>query len=518
MDSDDSGSIKEKRIRGITFMYYSRKDVRNALFEFSKKRECIPKYFEGFGKRPDDFQYESDILGFVKKGATSFHCSEELWKDPLQLSTELSKKETDDLREGWDLLLDIDSPYLEYSKRYAFLLIKILEFHGIKNIGIKFSGSKGFHIIIPWKAFPKEIYSQKTKEMFPEWPRIICEYLTDELQKKLENEILYDINLREIAERTGKKEEELIIRICRICKRNVEKRDMITWYCPSCRNEIVNPEGTFNNRKKPKCPECRKDLIEKEREKVYFCNYCSINSKKNPEFFDRERMATENLIEADLVLVAPRHLFRMPYSLHEKTALASIVINKDRIKDFQITDAKPLKVEIKNFYPDAEEGEAKYLLLQALDWKDQRDKQDKILSEGKQEPIETQKSYKQISIQNPNENIFPPCIKLILKGVPQDGRKRALFILINFFKSLGLSEQELERRINEWNEKNYLPLKKGYIQSQLIWFSRNPARLPPNCDKSNYRDLNVCKPDSLCREIKNPVNYAIKKYLSMQNN
>jgi DNA primase catalytic subunit len=33
----------------------------------------------------------------------------------------------------------------------------------MKNIGIKFSGSKGFHILIPWKAFPEEINGEKSK-------------------------------------------------------------------------------------------------------------------------------------------------------------------------------------------------------------------------------------------------------------------------------------------------------------------------------------------------------------------
>ena len=86
-------SFKEKRLREILFIYYSREDVRKAIFEFSQNRECIPRYYEGFGKRPDMFQYPSDILEQVKKGATSFHCSEELWQDPLEISTELSGEE-----------------------------------------------------------------------------------------------------------------------------------------------------------------------------------------------------------------------------------------------------------------------------------------------------------------------------------------------------------------------------------------------------------------------------------------
>jgi len=54
-------SINEKRIRDLTFIYYSRPDIKKAIFDFSENRECIPRYFEGFGKRPDMFQYEGDI-------------------------------------------------------------------------------------------------------------------------------------------------------------------------------------------------------------------------------------------------------------------------------------------------------------------------------------------------------------------------------------------------------------------------------------------------------------------------
>ena len=128
---------KEERVRKITQLYYSRKDVQKALFEFSKNREIAPSYMmESFGKRPDSFQYKGDIFELVKKGATSFHCSEELWHDPLAISTSMTEKQLNDSRAGWDLLLDIDSKYLDYSKIMAELIIKVLRFHGIKNIGI----------------------------------------------------------------------------------------------------------------------------------------------------------------------------------------------------------------------------------------------------------------------------------------------------------------------------------------------------------------------------------------------
>ena len=517
-------SFKEKRIREITFIYYSRADVKKAMFDFSMNRESIPRYYEGFGKRPNSFQYESDITEHVKNGATSFHCSEEIWKDPLEISTDLSPTEFNELREGWDLLLDIDSPYLEYSKIYTELLVKTLRFHGIKNIGIKFSGSKGFHVIIPWNAFPKEIYGQKTKHMFPEWPRLICEYLSELIRPKL-TEKIFNGNLKEIAEKTGKSQEDLLITECLSCHRPTEKQFLVTWVCSEC-NKLGEVTRIEKSKRIVKCPECRKKLIEKSRKEIHFCEFCELNSNKNPEMFDKTREKTESLIEADLILVAPRHLFRMPYSLHEKTALASIVIDKDKVKDFQIMDANPFKVKIKNFYPQVKIDEAKELLLQALDWKEQKDNQDNIIQETKlnmnpSPRFDSLKSkqkgeYKPVSIPNPSEDLFPPCIKNILKGMKQDGRKRALFVLINFFKSLGVSEQELEKRLLDWNDKNYNPLKKGYIQSQLNWYKRTGARLPPNCDKVNYKDLVVCKPDELCRQIKNPLNYAVKKHFQQK--
>ena len=150
-------SLKESRIRSIIKLYYSKPEIQKVLFSFSQNREICPRYFESFGKRPDSFQYESDIFELVKKGATSFHCSEEIWSDALKLTTNLTKTQLDNLREGWDLLIDIDSRYIDYSKIAAEVILDFLKLHRVKNVGIKFSGSKGMHLIIPWKAFPKQI-------------------------------------------------------------------------------------------------------------------------------------------------------------------------------------------------------------------------------------------------------------------------------------------------------------------------------------------------------------------------
>ena len=407
---------KEERIKKIAQMYYSRKDLRKNIFDFSKNREIAPRYFDRFGKRPDILHYDSDIFEFAKKGWVSFHCSEELWSDPLQLSTELSEEQLNELRIGWDLLLDIDSRYLDYSKVYAELLIKALEFNGVENIGVKFSGKKGFHIIVPWNAFPEQIYGIQTKDKFPEWPRIICKYLNESIKKQ---------------------------------------------------------------------------LIEKISDLQY----------KNRRVYVKDFEAPKEVIP-DLILVSIRHFFRMPYSLHEGTGLSSVVLDKSKISEFQIHDADPFKIKIFNFYPSAKKDEAEELLLQALDWeKSQQKPQNKKPSA----------EFKEITIKNLTPNLYPPCVINILKGLEKDGRKRALFILINFFKSLKLSDEEIESKIEQWNKKNKKPLNSGYINSQLKWFKGRKPMLPPNCDKEHYKASSSCIPDQLCKLIKNPVNYSIKK-------
>ncbi len=413
-------SYKEKRIRKIIQLYYSRPDVQKAIFEFSKNREVCPRYFEGFGKRPDSLQYLGDIFEMAKKGATSFHCSEELWQDPLKIVTGMNETQSNELRIGWDLLIDIDSKYIDYSKISAELIIDMLRFHGIKNIGVKFSGSKGFHILIPWKAFPKEINNVKTSDMFPEYPRIITQYITEKTKER---------------------------------------------------------------------------LIEK------------ISGLTKPNKYIKDFQAPEQVMP-DIILVSPRHLFRMPYSLHEKTALASVVLNPEEISDFQMIDANPLKIKIKNFMPDVKEGEASELLMQALDWH----KENKI-SRGDSEEKITGKyaDYKPIKLVNLSEKNFPPCIQKILQGL-EDGKKRALFVLINLFRSVGIEKEELEKRINDWNEKNSPLLKQGYIKSQLSWSYRRKPVMPQNCKKF-YQGLGVCSPDDFCKLIKNPVSYVIKKNL-----
>ncbi|MEK6845931.1 MAG: hypothetical protein AABY26_04175, partial [Nanoarchaeota archaeon] len=117
------------------------------------------------------------------------------------------------------------------------------------------------------------------------------------------------------------------------------------------------------------------------------------------------------------------------------------------------------------------------------------------------------------------EELFPPCMKLLLKGI-DDGKKRAVFCMSNFLGKVGWSKKEIEQFLVEWNqEKNSDKLRDNYVINQLRYFKPG-ERLPPNCDNdAYYKTIGVCKPDSLCAHIKNPVNYTLlrwKDYLKIR--
>ncbi|MBR9701153.1 hypothetical protein GOV11_04780, partial [Candidatus Woesearchaeota archaeon] len=139
--------------------YYKRPEVQEAIFRHAADREISPRYGEGFGKRPDALEYPRDVLEFATRKMTSLHCSEERWENPLAIQTGMSRKDADSIRIGWDLVLDIDAKDWEISRLTAWLFVEALRAHGVESISVKFSGNKGWHIGIPFEAFPPVMLS-----------------------------------------------------------------------------------------------------------------------------------------------------------------------------------------------------------------------------------------------------------------------------------------------------------------------------------------------------------------------
>ena len=289
---------------------------------------------------------------------------------------------------------------------------------------MKFTGGKGFHIGIPFEAFPRRINNRPINLLYPELPRSIIEYLKHTIKEELKERILELYTLKEVAEFVGKTQEELLTK-----------------------NE--------------------------------FDPFKAVN--------------------LDSAIISSRHLFRMPYSLHEKNHLVSLPV-KD-IDKFQKEDAsiKNFKGCELDFFKKTSRIEAATLVIEALDF-----------ARGIELPVKKMEKRERKGKRFGKE-YFPPCIKKLLEGGMSDGRKRGLFILITFLRQAGWSWEEIEAEINEWNKKNK-PLPARYINSQLKWFKQQKKDLlPPNCDHQFYKDLGICFRDEMDENIKNPINYLHRK-------
>lgn len=418
--------------------YYSRKEIQKQIIQTAKNREVGVRFFpKGFGKRPDILLYGSDIQELAKQGATSFHISEERWKDPMLLKSGLTRTKLDKLRSGWDCIIDIDTNFLDYARETADLLIEAMKYYDIKTYSIKFSGRSGFHLGIPFESFPDKVSDIPTKHLFPEGVRTIASFLKNMIAPHLTERILSLNKLEEIEKFSGLERKELI------------------------KNNKLNPFA---------------------------------------------------LVDLDAVAISSRHMIRAPYSFNEKSGLISVPIKNP--KTFKISRAKPKNVEADiNFLHSfkIEKPEATQLILQAFDWSKRK------------KPNETKKMLQRQNADIPKIAIktdFPPCINNILKGLPEDGRKRAIFIMLNFLRNMGWSYEDIQKKLIEWNKKNYEPLREGYILSQITWHKRqNKNILPPNCTNESYcKSLNVCQPDNWCSKIKNPVQYTKYKLNTLARN
>ena len=410
--------------------YYSQEKVQEALIELSKNREVVGVFRNGsYDTRPNILVYPQDISAMVKTGVIEFHSSIERWSNPMNLKQD----NYENLRIGWDLVLDLDLDYkvLDHGKIIAKSFIWGLKKHGIKNFSLKFTGSTGFHIVVPWEAMPKEINYEKTVKKFPGLPRKIANYLISYIDEKVQKEFFKKYSAEELAAQTSKP-----------------------------LGKILTTEG--------------------------------LNIKE----------VVPDFVKTDSVLLSPRHLFRMLYSLHRTTFLASVPLQPEELDDFQKKDAEPRKFKIKtHFLKEAKPNEAELLVAEAIDWKK---KVEKVPSK------ERRVFRKRIP-----ENLFPPCIKNILAGL-EDGRKRSLFILINTLKTFKWSWNEIENFVTAWNQKNRSPLGDNYVRSQLRWHKGKAVLPPPNClAQGYYMDIGICAPDHYCggqkKTVKNPINYPWRR-------
>ncbi len=416
----------------FTWNWYSRESVQRALLEVSKNREVVSVFKDKrFGRRPDIIQYPSDILQSVAEGTIAFHGSVERWSQPMKLDVGMTKEQLDELRSGWDILIDIDIKNLELAKISTLEVIGVLKDHGISNYSCKFTGGTSFHIGVPFESFPSSIDNKEIRKMYPELFQKILGYIKWSMKDRLRESILAVFSPKEVSQKVNKK-----------------------------MNDMLGTDGNLDPFK-----------------------FITID------------------------VFSSRHLFRLPYSLHESKLLVSTPIKPSDLHKFELEHASPKKVKVDEKFLEygGSLHDAEGLIIESIDW----------AAKHKIQIKETMPKIKKVSkVKEVPEQYFPPCIKCILKGL-QDGRKRCVFILITFLQSVGWSMDKIDEYLLKWNDKNVPPLKANYIRTQLRWHMRqHKSMLPPNCTNENfYKNLGL---DMDCKGlhqvgIKNPVTYAIRQ-------
>lgn len=493
-----------------SLLFYKQQKIRDALVAQAVDKEVsVMLHGNIFGKRPDVLSYANDVLELAKKKASSFHCSEELWFNPLSIRTGMKRHELDELRRGWDLILDIDCPDWELSKLTTYLFIKALQHHGITCISVKFSGNKGFHIAVPFEAFPDSVpvggEIKLVRHLFPEGPRAIASYLLSFIQRNYisidssREEVSFDkthkYSFKDLEKVAGLSGGSLFQTTCPSCnKRRDFAKEKITYQCAQC-GHISKPVGT------PEVLRCEKcSYPVHPQTSVLLCKHCG--SSQPPQ----QSIDITAVVEVDTILIASRHLYRMPFSLHEKSGLVSIPIPLDEVLTFDKKIAQPKNISSQWFvtpFLDRSKvklGEAALLFREAFDHEHHSFSSKKILPK----------------VEIPKEAIpqdfFPPCIQNIQKGL-EDGKKRALFILINFLRSVGWNKENITTFVYDWNEQNPQPLREQYLKGQLSQIKQQKKILPPpSCANTDYyKSLLICQPDDFCPRIKNPAQYAKRK-------
>ena len=404
--------------------YYSREDVQSALLQLASQREVAGVFRNGaFGTRPNVILYPQDIMSMVRTGVVEFHSSLERWSNPMGLKSD----NYENLRTGWDLILDLDCKDFSHAKLAAGILYNTLQKHGLSSISLKYTGGKGFHLGVPWESMPSELNFRKTIGMFPDLARHMGLYLKEQVREELESGLLKLHNPEQLAELSEKPIESIVT------------------------DDGIDPF---------------------------------------------------QIVDIDPVLISPRHLFRMPYSLNKGTGYASLPLNIRDLDEFEKKHASPRGLRVRKlFLSPGEPGEASALVAETADWwsiwkKKQKRKTEIMVRSTERIP----------------EKLFPPCIKNISLGI-SDGRKRSVHILLNFLRSCGWNWHDTENFIYDWNNRNKPPLSETYVRGQVRWQKmRKKTMPPPNCNHQGYYgSFGVCRPDETCGHqamtVKNPAVY-----------
>jgi len=176
----------------IPSLTYYTDEVIQTLSLQCKDREIFLKSGENVSHRPLQVNSAEElkwlIQTFNKNSILGIHVTIEKFSDPLLLA----EQSPDKLRVGWDLLIDLDTDNIQDAKRTALAVIALLNHFCINSVKVKFSGRRGFHIIIPGLAFHNFKTDREFITAYPNVPKAACRFIEACLKPEQKKGVTFD--------------------------------------------------------------------------------------------------------------------------------------------------------------------------------------------------------------------------------------------------------------------------------------------------------------------------------------
>ncbi|MEM3768945.1 MAG: DNA primase noncatalytic subunit PriX [Nitrososphaerales archaeon] len=167
-------------------LYYSCQDILDALASQCKNKEVFLKSKDHVSHRPLKVDSKEELEFLIKKynleEPFGIFSSIELYDDPLSFNRRI----------GWDFVIDLDGDNLDDLKRCITAIIGLLEQFGIKSYKVKFSGRRGFHLIIDGEAFNVFESQDEFINAYPHVPKLIASFIETALKPEQKRGVNFD--------------------------------------------------------------------------------------------------------------------------------------------------------------------------------------------------------------------------------------------------------------------------------------------------------------------------------------
>jgi hypothetical protein len=177
------------------------------------------------------------------------------------------------------------------------------------------------------------------------------------------------------------------------------------------------------------------------------------------------RLARENLPHLDLGIYQSSRILRLPNSIHSRTGLYKIPIEFKALKDwgldYVLETAKTPSDEDSLAIPE-ESPKAAAWLRKAMEWQQHR-------GTNHGQPSQGFTTGRQI----------PPCVQTIESTtIPDSTRHRTYFILARFYAWIGLTPEDIIRRIETIDARNPIRDGRNYIPRTAQSVLKKPGFIP----------------------------------------